>query len=300
MLSQLFNIIAPVLLCTLVGYLWGRSAAAYPAEFVTSLIMKVGAPCLVVSVMAQVEVPLADFLNVGLVALVMLAIMLVVGALVLRLLGWPVYLYLPSLAFANSGNMGLPLCLFAFGQEGLALGLAIFVVFMVSQFTLGVFIANPQRSSPLEGLRNLLTQPVVYGALIALAMLVWQWTLPEWMHHTVDMLGALAIPLMLITLGVSLARLQASLWGRSMVISLMRIGGGLAVALVCVNLFELSGAARGVVLLQGIMPTAVFNYLIALRYGEEGETVAGVVVASTLMAFVAVPLLLWWELPSLR
>lgn len=298
MLSQLFNITAPVLLCTLVGYLWGRSAAVYPADFVTSLIMKVGAPCLVVSVMAQVEVPLADFLNVGLVALVMLIINLVIGAAVLKVLGWPIHLYLPSLAFSNSGNMGLPLCLFAFGQAGLALGLALFVVFMVTQFTLGVLIANPHSSSPFEGLRNLFTQPVVYGALIALAMLIWQWTLPEWAHQTVDMLGSLAIPLMLITLGVSLARLHASLWGRNLVVSLMRIGGGLVVALVCVSLFELSGVARGVILLQGVMPTAVFNYLIALRYGEEGETVAGVVVASTLMAFVAVWLLLWWELPA--
>ncbi len=296
MLLQLFNIIAPVLLCTLVGYGWGRSVAPYPTEFVTSLIMKVGAPCLVISVMAQVDVGLAAFLQVGLVTLVMLLATLLLGTLVLRLLGWPVHLYLPAISFSNSGNMGLPLCLFAFGQEGLALALAVFVVLMVSQFTVGIFIANPDRSSTTDGLRNLLTQPVVYAALLALAMLVWQWRLPLWLNHTVEMLGSLAIPLMLITLGVSLARLQASLWGRSLAVSVMRIGGGFLVALACVALFRLEGAARGVVLLQGIMPTAVFNYLIALRYGREGETVAGVVIVSTLMAFIAVPLMLWWEL----
>lgn len=296
MLSQLFNITAPVFLCTLVGYLWGRVVVDYPTEFVTRLIMNVGAPCLVVAVMAQVDVALADFLNVALVALAMLIITLLLGGVTLKALDWPVHLYLPSIGFSNSGNMGLPLCLFAFGQQGLALGLAIFVVFMVTQFTLGLLIADPQRGSLMAGLRNLFVQPVVYGALFALAMLAWQWTLPAWALHTVDMLGSLAIPLMLITLGVSLARLQTTYWRRSVVISLMRIGGGLAVAWLCVMLFDLSGAARGVILLQGVMPTAVFNYLIARRYGEGGEAVAGVVVTSTLMSFAAVPLLLWWEL----
>jgi len=298
MLSQLFNIIAPVALCTLVGYLWGRIVVDYPTEFVTRLIMNVGAPCLLISVMAQVDVALLDFLEVALVAFAMLLITLLLGSVVLKGLGWPVHLYLPSIGFSNSGNMGLPLCLFAFGQQGLALGLAIFVVFMVTQFTVGVLIADPQRGSVWTGLRNLFVQPVVYGALLALAMLVWQWTLPEWALHTVDMLGSLAIPLMLITLGVSLARLQTSHWRRSLAVSVMRIGGGVMIAWLCVVLFDLTGAARGVILLQGVMPTAVFNYLIARRYGEAGEAVAGVVVTSTLISFAAVPLLLWWVLST--
>jgi predicted permease len=101
---------------------------------------------------------------------------------------------------------------------------------------------------------------------------------------------------MLITLGASLTSLNTSVWQRSMIFSLLRIGGGFLFACLVVNLTGLSGVARNVVLLQAIMPAAVFNYLLALKFDRDPNKVASVVITSTLLSLLAIPILLFFLL----
>lgn len=299
MVAELLAIMAPLFIGTAIGYVWVRSGTDYPSEFVSRAVMNIATPCLIVSVMARVEVEPSVMGAVALAAALVLVAMLVLGYLITRWLRLAPANYLPALLFPNNGNLGLPLCLFAFGETGLALALASFMVMMLSTFTLGIMLVS--RADGLGArLGALAQQPVLYAMVLAVVLLVTDTPLPLWLGNTVDLLGGFAIPLMIMTLGVSLARLKLVAWKRSLGFSLLRVFGGLVLGYGAARLLGLEGEALGVVVLQAAMPVAIFNYLLALRYDRQPQEAAAMVLISTLVAFVVLPILLMLVLPLAR
>lgn len=292
MLFELWNVVAPVLVCTAIGVFWGKSSTPYAAEFVSRAVMNIGAPCLVVSAISQADVSSQGFAQVAAAAILVFLGTAILGAIIIRARGGDFRALLSAVVFPNNGNMGLPLCLFAFGEEGLALALSFFLVQMTALMTGGVALMSRADTGMGDMVKDLAKQPLIYSIAIALWLLVSDTTLPVWIDVTVELLAGFTIPLMLITLGVSLSNLNTSGWWRSIGFSILRIGGGLVFAWIAISLLGITGTAKNVVLLQSIMPAAVFNYLLALKFDRDPNAVAGIVVASTLMALVAVPLLL--------
>lgn len=287
MTAQIFAIIAPVLLIAAMGYAWARAKMPFDTNMVSSLVFHVGGPCLLLSQLLKHRLDLsvmADIIAAG--ALVML-LTGICAVLFLRALGWSARAYLPAMIFPNCGNMGLPLCLFAFGDIGLALAVAYFALTSILQFSVGIAVA----SGRVE-LVTLLRNPMMWTLIVALILLGADQTLPLWIMNTLETAGGLTIPLMLLSLGTSLATLTAKGIGRAFIFSAFRIGGGFAAAVGVVALLDLEGASRGAVIIQSAMPTAVFNYLFASRYGNAPGEVAGIVLVSTLASFATLPLLL--------
>lgn len=289
MYIHVFSVIAPIFICVLVGVIWARRRMPYDADFVSRLIMNIGAPCLLIATLGKVEVPKAQLADILLVAVAGMLLVASLSAGFIRLMKARQRVYLPSLLFPNCGNMGLPLCLFAFGDQGLALALIVFIVTVSSHFSLGVSLVSG--SHPL---RSLLRAPVFYASIISLVLIASAWTLPAWVNNTVGLLGGISIPLMLISLGVSLSNLQVASLPRALIYSCVRLLGGLAVGILLVELFSLEGIARGVVLIQFAMPAAIFNYMLAERYQQGAQEVASIVIVSTALSFVTLPLLLWF------
>lgn len=287
MLSQLFAIIAPVFVCAAVGIVWARSELPFDTSFTTILASNVAFPCLIVATLARLEISADAFSAMAVAAFLTVAITGAVAAALLWLARQSQAVYLPSLVFGNTGNIGLPLCLFAFGDEGLALGIIFFTVFLLIQFTAGIWVASGHASA-----RLLLRTPLVWAGLIGIALQLAGLRLPQWIDNTVSLLGSLAIPLMLLTLGVSLAKLRVTAIWRSLGLALGRLGIGLAVGLGVASALGLEGAARGVLILESTMPVAVLNYLFAIRYDTRPEEVAGLVLVSTALAFATLPFLL--------
>ena len=291
MIYELIAIIAPVFVCAAIGYGWARLGRPYDAEFVTALVANIGAPCLVFSTLSSVEIDVEAFGTMAGVSALAVAASAAAGFVVLRAAGLSVRTFLPSLMFPNVGNMGMPLCLFAFGETGLALAIAYFSVCAIGQMTLGAGIAAGAISA-----RQVLRVPVIYAVLLALPFMMWSVDPPDWLANTTRLLGGILIPLMLISLGISLAKLRVGSLKRSLALSLARLVFGFAVGVGLAEAFGLEGIARGVLILQSTMPTAVFNYLFSLRYGREPEEVAGMVMISTTLSFATLPLLLWFVL----
>lgn len=291
MFNELFAILAPIMISVGAGYLWGKSGAQFPSDFISRIVMNIGTPCLIIGVMAKVEVKPEVMGEVALATAIVMTAMGMIGWLWLRLAKLPVATYLPPLIFPNNGNMGLPLCLFAFGQTGLALALGSFMVMMIATFTVGLLLVA-EGDSWKARCSEIARQPVIYAMVIATVLLVTHTALPRWVANTVDLLGGIAIPLMTIALGVSLATLKIRAFTRSLWFSLGRVFGGLLVGYLVCWLMQLEGVSRAVVLLQSAMPIAVFNYLLALRYKREPEEVAAMIVISTLIAFLGLPFLL--------
>jgi len=291
MISQLFSIVAPVMIAVAVGYVMARLGKKEEPEYVTLLVTYVGTPCLVFSTLANIRLELAAVGQIAGASALCLVIAGVLGYPLLRLTGLSVRGYLPSLMHPNTGNMGLPLCLFAFGEKGLALGIAFYVVIASNHF-----VTTPVVASGSLSMRRIARSPIIYAVAIALVFLVTQTAVPQWINNATRLLGGITIPLLLITLGFSLARLKVGNLRTSLFLALARLAIGLAAGHAAVGLLGLDGIARGVAILQASMPNAVFNYLFAKQYNAEPEGIAGMVVVSTLMSFAVLPLLLWYLL----
>ena len=289
MLVQIFAVIAPVFACAAVGFAWARMRVPYETAFVTRLVTNVGFPCLIFSSLLRAEITPETLGIMGFAALATTAAFAAIGALVLSLCRIELRAFLNSMIFANTGNMGLPLCLLAFGEEGLALAIAYFTVNGTLTFIVGPAIASGNADT-----REVLKIPMVWATLAGLAVKLAAVPVPEWAMKTLLLIGGFPIPLMLITLGVSLAGLRVAHLGRSTGLALLRLVMGLGVGWLAAEMLGFEGAARGVVIIECAMPVAVFNFLYAQMYDNRPDEVAGTIVVSTVLSFATLPLLLWY------
>lgn len=287
MFATLWAIIAPVLLCASVGFVWGRTRQPFDTRMVTSLVTTVTTPCLIVATLGKTTLNMAALMEVAGLALTVLFSTLALAAVIIRFSGHDYRVFLPSLTFSNAGNMGIPLCMLAFGETGLALALAWMMLYAVMHFSLGLAIVSGQGLS-----LKLFRQPILISVCLAVAMVAFDLSLPEWLYKTVNMIGNVTIPLMLITLGVSLSQLRVRHLGNGALFAALRLLIGFLVGWTLVTLLDLQGPVRGVVLIESSMPVAVFNYLLAKAYNRGAEEVAAMVVISTLLAFLLLPFLL--------
>jgi len=281
-------IIAPLFVIAGIGLVWGRSGHPFDTNMIGALSLNFGVPCLIFSTMTKLEISLVAFGSIAGFYTLAALVHMVIAALVLRFMKLDVAAYVPSAMFANSGNLGLPLCLFAFGEEGLALGIGIFVISSLGNFTLGVALVSG-RMTP----REIAKTPAIYVVIAALLFLLGDIDPPGWLANTTEIVGGMSIPMMLLALGVSLSRLKMHSFSRSLVLALLRLGVGFAIGYGLAWAFDLEGAIRGVLILHCSMPAAVFNYIIAVRFNRAPEEIASLVVVSTGVFFLTLPLLLY-------
>jgi predicted permease len=118
------------------------------------------------------------------------------------------------------------------------------------------------------------------------------WQTPEWLTRSLSLIGQAAIPLLLITLGVAVARLKPGRVGRAVWLSAAKLALGIGAGVAAGRAFGLDPVAFGVLVLQLATPVAVTSYLLAERYRADADAVAGLVMVSTLMAVVSLPVTL--------
>ena len=287
MYQQLAPIIAPVLLCAALGYGWARLGLPFDREFVTRIVMNIGAPCLVLNGISATGVDSTSFVAMIGAAILLLVVVTATAAVILGILRQPLRSYLPPVAFGNVGNMGLPLCYFAFGDEGLGLAVGFYLVYSVCQFTVGPLFQGREAAW-----KTLITTPAIYAAAIGLLLLTTGNPMPLWLGNTVELLAGVAIPLMIIAMGHALGTFTVGRFGISLGMSVLRLVIGFSAGLVLVEILNFEGTMRGVMIIEAAMPVAVFNYLLAARYNRHPDDVAGAIVVSTLISFISLPFLL--------
>lgn len=292
MFEQIFGIVAPVLVSTAVGWLWARAGARVDKTSVLSLVTAIGIPTLVFATLVKAEVDGPRLLLVGGATLLCLAGFFAAGILGLRLAGLPLRHFLPAVSFPNTGNLGLALSLLAFGHEGLAYGIVFFAITSVFNHTVGVAVAIGAWRP-----RELLRVPVMHATILAMLVKALAIPVPGWVLGTATMLGSMVVPIMLVMLGISLAELKLADTKRSAALALLRLGSGLAIGIGVATALGLGPVARGVVIIQSAMPTAVVTYLYAAKFGNDATAVAGTIFLSTLIGFAILPVVLWIALP---
>ncbi len=281
------QIVAPVFLLAAIGFWWVRRGWQYDVEFVTRLSMTLSIPCLIFMALVRSDVDPRLLRDTVLAAL---AAYVVVGALawaLVRGLGLDIPTYWAPITFGNTGNLGLPIALFAFGQAGFDFAVVIFAVMAILSFTFGVWVVAGG-GNPVTAVR----EPLVWATVLGSVFLALGRGVPEWVGNTLDLVGQMAIPLMLITLGVAIARLQPRALGRAFWLCLVKLAICTAVPLAVGWAFGLPRLTLGVLVLQVATPVAVTSYMLAAKYRARPDDVAGLVVVSTLMSVPAIPLLL--------
>ena len=142
MFASLFAVLAPVFIVAGIGFAWARKGLDYPTDFIARVVMTVGTPSLVLSTLSRTDLDPNAFTSMAVACLLCTLGMALAALLVCRASGMHWRVLLPAFMFPNTGNMGLPISLYAFGEHGLALAVAFFLTLSIVQFTIGMAISG--------------------------------------------------------------------------------------------------------------------------------------------------------------
>ncbi|TMM52381.1 AEC family transporter [Sulfitobacter sabulilitoris] len=281
------EIVAPVFLLAAIGFAWVKLGFEYRIQFVTQLAMTLSVPCLIFVSLMQAQIEPAALTALSLASVAAYGGVTLVAWVLVAAMRLSRRTYLAPMIFGNTGNLGLPLALFAFGELGLSYAIVVFATMAIWSFTFGIWLVAGAGS-----LGKVLREPLV-GATVLGAVFLWQgWQTPTFVTNTLTLVGQMAIPMMLITLGVAVARLSPVGVGRAVWLSAVKLAICVAIAWGVAEAFDLGRVAFGVLVLQVATPVAVTSYLLAEKYGADAQEVAGLVVVSTLMSVATLPILL--------
>ncbi|MEO0344527.1 MAG: AEC family transporter [Pseudomonadota bacterium] len=283
----ILQIVAPVFLVVAMGAGWIWLGQDFPVEFVTRFATKLAVPALIVVVLMQSELSSAAVTEMFFASIAGYVALLIVFAGFCVVFGLAIRTYLAPLGFGNTGNLGLPLCLFAFGETGLEFAVVVFAVTSVLSFSVGIGLVSGKWS-----LRRLLSEPIFLGTVIGVALLYSDIHTPDWMTRFLELVGQMAIPLVLVTLGASLARLTGQFFLKAAGLSILKIGMAVCIGWMVSRAFGLSGVAQSVLIVQLSTPVAVTSFMLAKLYGSEPDQVATLVITSTILSVLTLPFLL--------
>jgi predicted permease len=287
--------VLPVLLIGGLGYLVGRARALDLAP-ITGLAVLVLVPAIVFDSLARATLPRDLLSRLALHVVLQLAGVWVLTVLVARLAGWrgpaQAGLLLATL-FANSGNVGLPLALFAFGSEGLAIAGGWFAIMAIGGSTIAPYLAARSQVGVREALARVVRQPIIYAVVAGVIVNVAGWSLPAPVVNASRLLAGGAVAVMLLLLGLQLARMTVREEARGAALATaVRLLAVPPIAWVLGKLVGLDGMALAVAVLQASTPTAVTSALWALEFDARPALVSAAVVLSTVVSVVTLTVLL--------
>jgi len=287
---KLFEVLFPVFFIIGVGYYLGKKDPKLNTKFITDFAGNIGTPAMIFYTITTTGVTLSVFIEYFVYAILIIGGFSVIGLIFLFFLKKDVISELPPLILPNTGNMGIPLCLFAYGTPGLGVASAIASVIILFHFTIGVFLANKKFSFDIV-FKNAPT----YGILISVLFLYFNWEVPKFLENTTFLLTYATIFLVLMSLGVALTRLKVKSWNDAIILGAVRVIAGPIVGFLFIKFFKLSGFAAGVLLIQSSMPSAVLTYLVGSMYSSKRvvDNVSSVIVTSTLMSFITIPIIVF-------
>ncbi len=289
-MSQVLGIVFPIFAIVLLGYLYARRHGPDMAS-ANRLNLEIFTPALIFSVLSGEGFELARYADLAVAGtLVVLGSGLVAWPLA-RLLGFAPRTFLPPVMFSNSGNMGLPLALFAFGESALPAAMVLFLVENTLHFTVG----NAMLTGHVNPLK-LIRMPMLAATLAGLLVALLQIRVPGPLYEAIDLLGQISIPLMLFALGVRLTGISLDDWRIGISGALLCPLSGLLVAVAVLFVLTLDERQAAQLLVFAALPPAVLNFMLAERYGVEPRKVAAMVLLGNSLSLAVVPATLFFVL----
>ena len=291
---KLFEVLFPVFFVVGIGYYLGKKNPKIDTTFITNFAANVGTPAMIIYALNPVNISFNIFLNYFWYYALAISGFMITGIIILYLLNTKdIIRELPPLTMPNTGNMGLPICLFAYGAQGLGIAGAIASIIILFHFTLGVFLASKKFT-----LEVITKSPAFYSIIISIIFIYFKIEVPLFIVNTTMLLTYATIFLILMSLGIALTRLKVFSFNYAFISSIARVIIGPLIGFGIIKLFDLSGVAAGVLLIQSAMPSAILNYLVGSMYSPKKvvDSIASTIVISTLMSFISIPIVVFFAL----
>ena len=295
---KLFEVLFPVFFVVGIGYYLGKSNPKLDTSFITSFAGNIGTPAMIIYALTSTGITFDIFKNYFGYYLIAIIAFTIIGFIFLFFLKTKdIIRELPPFIMPNTGNMGLPICLFAYGSQGLGVAAAISALIILFHFTLGVFLADRKFNIEI-----ILKNPPFYSIIISIFLLYFKIELPIFVENTTFLLMYATIFLILMSLGIALTRLKVFSFKKALISSFARVVLGPIVGFLLIKYFNLQGFAAGALLIQCSMPSAVLTYLVGSMYSPKKivDSVAGMIVVSTIMSFLTIPLVVFFALKFLN
>ena len=290
---KLFEVLFPVFFIVGIGYFLGRNNPKFDTTFITNYSGNFGAPALFIFAISSSGVTYSVFSEYFVYALIALTSFALIGVIFLFFLKKDISRELPPYFLPNTGNMGIPICLFAYGTLGMGVAAAISSLVILLHFTINIFLASKKFD-----IKIILKSPPTYAVIVAVFFLYFDLEMPKVVINTVMLLGYAMIVLILMSLGVSLTQLKVFSLKDSIISSIGRVIIGPIIGFLIIKIFNLSGFAAGVLLIQSAMPSAILTYLVAEMYSPKKvvDSISSMIVVSTLMSLITVPIIVFISL----
>jgi len=290
MLLRILSIIFPVFAIAGIGYLYGRYKRPN-MSLANQLNMDLFVPLLVFNALSSKSFEIGNYINLAIGGT---AVILGSGLLAwpfIRLLKTNFRTFMPAMMFNNSGNMGLPLALLAFGEQAMPAAIVLFAIEMGLHFSLGTWILN--RSISVLGM---LRVPVIIATIAGLGFSAADVTLWKPLEIMIRMMADVAIPLLLFSLGVRLTEVSFKEWQLGVASAILCPLTGVVVVFLMLPFLNLPPMQQSLLIVFGALPPAVLNYLMAEQYQQEPQKVASIVLLGNLGSLVVMPLALAYAL----
>ena len=285
---MILQTVIPVFLIILVGYIIGKYKKI-DIQVIVDLIVYISGPCLIFSSVSRGDINLSDFLTMALGGIgVILTLALLVFLFLKIFRSDKIGLYLP-LTIGNTGYIGYPVALFAFGLAGLSRAVVYDMMGSLFLYSFGIYIVHHKNE-----FKEIFKVPLIYAVVVGLLFNIFKVNTPEMLFKPIEMIGMITIPLALMVLGYKLTNVQISSFKIALFASLFKIVGGFLIALLIIKLFSITGLVRDILLVQAAMPSAVMSMILCHKYKRDSELVASIIFISTLISIVTIPLVLWF------
>jgi len=290
---KLIDVLFPVFFIIGIGYYIGKKDPKFNTKFITNFAGTIGTPAMIFYTITTTGVTLQIFTEYFIYAVIILSVFAIVGFIFLLLLKKDPITELPPMFLPNTGNMGVPICLFAYGTAGLGVASAIASVIILFHFTIGILLASKKFSFVV-----LVKNGPIYGIIASVIFLYFDLDVPGYLENTTFLLTYTTIFLVLMALGVALTRLQVVSWSHAVILGSVRVILGPIIGFLLIRFLDLSGFMAGVLLIQSAMPSAVLTYLVGSMYSKKRavDNIASVIVSSTLMSFITIPIVVYLSL----
>ena len=291
---KLFEVVFPVFFVIGIGYYLGKKNPKIDTKFITNFAANIGTPAMVIYAVTSTGINFEIFRDYFWYYLLAILSFSIVGIINLYLIKTKdIIRELPPLIFPNTGNMGLPICMFAYGSQGLGVSASITSLIILMHFTVGVFLADRKFN-----LDVIIKNPPFYAIIFSAVVLFYEIKMPVFVINTTEWLMYTTIFLILMSLGIALTRLKVFSFNKALISSFTRMFIGPLIGIGLILIFNLKGFAAGVLLIQCSMPSAVLNYLVGSIYSPKKvvDSVASTIVVSTIMSFITIPIVVYFAL----
>ena len=282
LIIKLIDVLFPVFLIIGIGYWYGKKDPKFDTKFITTFAGNFGLPAIIFYSLTSTNISIDLFLRFSYYITLYVLFFAFIGIIILKILNKDIYRLLPPLILPNTGNMGMPLCLFAYGKMGLAIATAATAMILVFHFSVNILLASKKFS-----IKPLLNCVPVYALLVSLIFVYFEIPSPKFLENATFLIGYSTIFLVLMSLGIALSKLKVFSFKETLIYSLVRVIIGPLVGFGFVKFFNLSGVEAGVMFIQASMPSAVLTYLVSKIYSPKkiSDSIASTVALSTFLSF---------------